>query len=507
MPVLEAENVRKRFGGVVALDGGAVAVEPGEVHFLMGSNGSGKSTLCKVIAGVVAPDHGSVLLDGEPLRVAGPREARAHRIAVVYQELSLIPRMSVARNIMLGIEPRGRFGLVDLPRLHDEAARAAETFSSVVGPGFRMDMPVDRLPPDEQQIVEILKALATDPRIIIFDEATSSLHREQVKVLFDVVRDLKARGRSVIFISHRMEEVFEVGDRATVLRNGQTVGTLRLAEAGKDDIVRMMVGHEPAAPGARAATTRATDEMMRVEGLASERLRDVSFVLRAGEILGLGGLHGQGQSDLLLCLFGALPAAAGTVEVAGRVVASQTPRGAMKRAMAYISGDRARHGVLAIRPVLENMALCHLQKANRLAFRRSRLARDVLPTVERLRMVLGGLDSPVKELSGGNQQKVVIGKWLMTEPKVVLMDDPTKGIDVHTKEELYGLVRAMCDEGAAVVWHSSEDAELLSNADRILVFNEGRIVDELSGERLSELELCAAAMKTARETTGADGAS
>ncbi|MBN1672700.1 MAG: sugar ABC transporter ATP-binding protein [Kiritimatiellae bacterium] len=499
MPILEARRIRKHFGGVVALEDGNLSLEPGEVHFLMGSNGSGKSTLCKVIAGVVAPDDGQLELGGQPVRFARPREAKARGIAVVYQELSLIPRLSVARNILLGSEPRGRTGLVNFKRLKAEAAAAARLFGSVLGADFDLDTPVDQLPPDAKQIVEILKALAAEPQIIIFDEATSSLHREQVRVFFELVRDLKRMGKSIVFISHRMEEVFEIGDRATVLRGGKTVGTVNLKETTRDGLVQMMVGH--AVGGARLERSHRVPPrpVLRVDGLRSRRLRDVSFELRQGEILGLGGLHGQGQSDLLLCLFGVLPVRGGTVYVECERVGAQSPRRAMQQGFAYVSGDRARHGVLLVRPILENMILCLLQKTHRLLFARKRLAGDVRQVAGRLNMLFGALGSAVNELSGGNQQKVVIGKWLLTVPGILLMDDPTKGIDYHTKEELYGLMRTMCEEGVAVLWHSSEDEELLNHSDRILVFNEGHIVDELAGERLSELELYRSALKSAHE--------
>ena len=496
MAILETKQIRKHFGGVTALDDGSFSLEKGEVHFLIGANGSGKSTLCKIVAGVVGPDDGAVFLRGERVRFTRPVEARRAGIGVVYQELSLIPQLSVARNIMLGMEPRTRCGFIARARLVARAQEMLALFGGKRAASMEPDTAVARLAPGQRQIVEILKVLAGDPEIVIFDEATSSLHTEQVKALFGLVSDLKRQGKAIVFISHRMEEVFEIGDRATVLRNGRAVGTVSLRETNRHAIVRMMVGHEIAARTERPGHDLDSAAVLGVSGLCAARIRDVSFELRKGEILGLGGLHGQGQSELLLCLFGVSPTRCGTVTLHGRAVRVRTPRAAMRRGLAYVSGDRTQRGVLLIRPVLENLALCLLHRLRRGVFARGRLGREVLPAADRLALVFGGLARPVNQLSGGNQQKVVLGKWLVTDPAILFMDDPTKGIDYHTKEELYALMRTMCVAGAAVIWHSSEDEELLSNCDRVLVFNGGRIVDELRGERMTELELYNAALRS-----------
>ena len=499
MPALEVNSLEKYYGGVTALSDGNLALQEGEVHFLMGANGSGKSTLCKIIAGAVAPDAGTVRVFGETVEFSSPTESKARGISVVYQELSLIPHLTISQNIMLANEPVKGGRLIDRKR---EAARAdemVELFRSVVSDDFQLDTPVRRLPPDERQIVEILKVLATDPSIIIFDEATSSLHRDQVRVFFDIIRDLSSGGKSVIFISHRMLEVYEIGNRATVLRNGATVGDVEVESTEQSEIVRMMVGAEVQAAQTGRRSSVVGEEILRVTELSSRRLHNVSFGVRRGEILGLGGLQGQGQSALLMNLFGGTSTSAGTVEREGRALNLSSPRRAMREGFAFISGDRTIYGVMLIRPILENMILSVTYRAKKFFFSRDEYARKVTPVTEQLEMVYSSLKATVNELSGGNQQKVVIGRWLMTDPAVILMDDPTKGIDVHTKEQLYELMDSLCENGVSIIWHSSDDEELLSHTDRILVFNSGEITDELEGDRLTEFELYNAAFRSRSE--------
>lgn len=495
MAVLELRQLHKFFGGVHALDDANFSLEPGEVHFLMGSNGSGKSTLCKVISGVVAPDRGQMFLDGREVAMRHPIDSRRHGISVVYQELSLIPTLTVAQNIMLGNEPRTRGRFIDQAGLNRQAQQMLDRFRDAIHPdALRLDRMVQELQPDEKQILEILKVLVTQPRIIIFDEATASLHAHQVQVFFNLIRELKAQGTSIIFISHRLEEVFEIGDRATVLRNGATVATVALAETDKEALVRAMVGESESVAARAKTSARVEQPLLEVQGVCTDTLQDIGISVRKGEIVGLGGLHGQGQSDLLLTLFGARSLHAGTLTLDGAPVQNSSPAKAMDHAFAFISGDRSKYGVLLIRPILDNMVLSYLRKTRKFFFLRQHLHHIVLPVLQRLNLIFANLNHSVNELSGGNQQKVVIGRWLLTEPKILLMDDPTKGVDIHAKEELYGLMREMCAQGAAVLWNSSEDQELLNNADRVLVMKEGRIVNELEGERLNEFELYKSAL-------------
>ncbi len=495
MPVLELKGIHKNFGGVRALDGADFSLEKGEVHFLMGANGSGKSTLCKVIAGVVSADQGRIFLKHREVNLRNPVDSKRYGVSVVYQELSLIPTLTVAQNIMLGNEPRSRGGFIDQKKLEEQAARMLELFKTAISPdSLRLDRVVHELQPNEKQILEILKVLVTDPQIIIFDEATASLHANQVKVFFELIKDLKQQGKSIIFISHRIEEIFEIGDRATVLRNGATVITLPLAETDKEELVRYMVGEEKESAERAKTSVRKENVLLQLQGLCTDSLKNIDMTIRAGEIVGLGGLHGQGQSDLLLSLFGAQHVSQGTITFEGKTIRNTSPAKAMDHAFAFISGDRGKYGVLLIRPIFDNMILSYLRKKRKLGFFRKKLHQLVLPVLRRLNLVFADLNNNVNELSGGNQQKVVIGRWLLTEPKILLMDDPTKGVDIQAKEELYSLMREMCAQGDAVLWNSTEDQELLNNADRVLVMKEGKIVHELEGDTLNEFELYTSAL-------------
>jgi ribose transport system ATP-binding protein len=501
MPILEASGVRKQFGGVVALAGADFTLDAGEVHALIGSNGCGKSTLCKIIAGSVAADAGRLLLNGQPVSFAGPREAAAAGIGVFYQDLSLIAAMTVAENIYLGREPRTRASLVNRAALRDLASTALAQFSDVLGSGVSPDMRVADLSADQSQLVEILKVLASDPRVLIFDEATAALDRNQVGALFQKIRALKAQGRVVVFITHRMDEVLEIADRVTVMRNGETVLTSATADTSRDALVAAMVGEAMSAHARsrRHAPTQAV--AMEVQELSADKLDNVSFKLQKGEILGLGGLHRQGQSDLLRALFGAVPVRRGTITVDGKPLVPTGPRAVMRRSIGYVSGDRARFGVMAIRPIFENLVISLLARERRWTVARARLEGTIAPFIERLKLKFSSLRSAVSELSGGNQQKVVIGRWLATRPAVLLLDDPTKGIDIQTKEDLYATMDDLCSQGVSILLHSSDDEELLAVADRVLVFNGGRVAAELSGEQRTRFALYQAAYGAARPSS------
>jgi len=501
MPILEASGIRKQFGGVVALAGAEFTLDAGEVHALIGSNGCGKSTLCKIIAGSVAADTGRLLVDGQPVSFAGPRQAAAAGIGVFYQDLSLIPEMTVAENIYLGREPRGHAGLVNHVALRDAAGAALAQFAEVLGAGVSPDMRVADLSADQSQLIEVLKVLASDPRVVIFDEATAALDRNQVDAVFQRIRALKARGRAVIFITHRMDEVFEIADRVTVMRNGATVLTSATKQTSRDALVAAMVGEVVPVHARSRGHAPGEAVAMEAQGLSAAKLDNVSFRLRRGEILGLGGLHGQGQSELLRVLFGAVPLRRGSILVDGRPLAPTGPRAVMRRSIAYVSGDRARFGVMAIRPIFENLVISLLARERRWSVARKRLETVVTPFVERLKLKFSSLRSAVSELSGGNQQKVVIGRWLATRPGVLLLDDPTKGIDIQTKDDLYTTMDELCSQGVSIVLHSSDDEELLAIADRVLVFNGGRVVAELSGDERTRFALYQAAYGAARTSS------
>ncbi|WP_159718690.1 sugar ABC transporter ATP-binding protein [Geminicoccus flavidas] len=493
-PALKAQGITKRFDAVVALSDGALTVERGEIHALLGANGCGKSTLCKIIAGTVLRDGGSVEVDGAPLEPKRPADAEAAGIALFYQELSLVPQLTVAENIFLGHEPRTRAGFIDRRTLEDDAGRLLGPFKVVAGSGLDLHMPVAHLAPDQRQIVEILKVLARRPRLIIFDEATAALDRRQVEFFFRMLRELKAQSIAMIFISHRLDEVFEICDRITVMRNGATVATYPAAETDVNRVVHAMVGamtehlHPP-------QVERPANEQPRlvVDRARGRRLRDVSLTLRPGEILGLGGLQGQGQSALLRGLFGADSLDSGRVNLDGASLRLRKPADAVHHGIAYVSGDRGRDAALHGRSIFENIAAASFIRERRFLVWPSRLAERFRQAAAALNTKYVGLEAPIGSLSGGNQQKIFIARWLATRPAVLLLDDPTKGIDLAAKADFFDLVQHLAAEGTSILFYSSEDAELLGLCNRILVFNGGTIAAELSGSTMTALHLTRAA--------------
>jgi ribose transport system ATP-binding protein len=492
---LVAEQIAKHFDGVTALTDGSLEARGGEVLALMGANGSGKSTLGKIIAGVVAPDSGTLLLNGLPARFGSPKAARRAGIAAVYQELSLVPDLSVAENIWLGHEPL-RFGRIQRSDVARRTAALLALFDGAVRPALRPDTPVAALPPDERQIVEILKALSLSPRLMILDEATASLDSRQVARLFELIAGWKAGGMAIIFVSHRMEEVFRIADRATVLRGGRTVGTVALNETSEAALVRMMIeGGVVARQFAQAAAPADAPPRLRAADLRGYGLRGVSLEVRPGEVLGLGGLRGQGQSETLLALFGALPAQ-GDMLLDGAPARFHHPQEAMRAGLAFVPGDRNAEGLLPVRSILENLLLPSWQRYGT-PIQMARARADAARVGEQLRLVMRSLDAPVSTLSGGNAQKVVLGKWLLRAPRVLLLDDPTRGVDVGAKGEFYRMLADLRAAGAAIILYSSDDDELLGLCDRVLVLHDGRITAELAGTALTREALVTASLGTA----------
>ncbi|MFC1959328.1 sugar ABC transporter ATP-binding protein [Chloroflexota bacterium] len=498
---LSARNVIKRYGGVVALSDGNLEVQSGEVVALLGANGSGKSTLTKVITGVIAPNEGQLHLDDQPIRFSSPQVAKRMGIAAVYQELSLIPDMTVAENIWLTHEPR-RFGLrVDFNEMQARTKDLLALFAGTTQTTLEPDEFVSALPPDERQVVEILKAYSQQPRLMILDEATASLDSQQVGRLFELITDWKQQGMAIVFVSHRMDEIFRVADRATVLRNGASVGDRVIDETTEQELVELMiegVGTPQIFSG--AMLDPAAPIRLAVENLQTDILQGVSFDLRDGELLGLGGLQGQGQADLLLALFGAIPFT-GKVELSGQDVHFKHPRQAMQQDVAFVPGDRGSEGVLLIRSILENL---HLPSWSKYGFplKMDRARADANQVVDDLSIVLDTLDSPVSSLSGGNAQKVVIGKWLLRDPRLLLLNDPTKGVDVGAKAEFYVLLNTLREAGTTIIFYSSDDEELLGLCNRVLVLQDGSVRAELAGADLTQSNLVAASMGTVQASNG-----
>lgn len=492
-PVLEARKITKRFGAVTALSDGGLTVEPGEIHALLGANGCGKSTLSKVIAGTVAANSGVLRFNGQDIAPKSPRDAEALGIALFYQELSLVPQLSVADNIFLGHEPRNTAGFLDLRQLRADTEVLLQRFSGVAGEGLSADATVSTLSPDQRQIVEILKVLARKPKLIIFDESTAALDRRQVEVFFDILKVLKADGVSSIFISHRMDEIFAICDRITVMRNGATVATLTTAVTNRETVVHAMVGELSVPERFAKATAVASEPRLVVSNLHSRRLDDVSFSVRPGEIVGLGGLQGQGQSAVLRGLFGADPVSSGKVVLDGKSLTLRKPADAIRSGLAYVSGDRGRDAAFHGRSIFENIAAASLVKERRRLVWPSQLRQRFTDAAAALNTKYDGLDAPIGSLSGGNQQKIFISRWLATNSQVLLFDDPTKGIDLAAKADFFALARGLAEQGASIIFYASEDNELLSLCDRILVFNSGTISAELTGDTLTAFHLTNAA--------------
>ena len=471
---LELIGISKSFGGVRAVDGVSFNVRPGEVHALLGENGAGKSTLIKIMSGVQHADAGELKVNGEVRRFASPREARAAGIATVHQELLLFPELSVAENIFLGHAPRRRLGAIDWPALR---LRARELLDSLECFELDVDAKVGTLSVANRQRVEIARALSQSPRVLVMDEPTAALAEADVQRLLDVVRGLRARGVGIVYVSHRMPEIFALADRVTVLRDGCLVATRPIGEVDHERLVSLMVGRpvEQMYPKSHAALGK---PLLQVEGLSYRtRVQDASFTLHAGEILGIAGLVGSGRTELAHILFGITPATAGRIELDGKAVAITGPAMARDLGIAYIPEDRGLQGLIRPQTIRENVSLAVIHTLSTGSFI-SRSAEDSLATgaIHEFGIRARGPEQPVRQLSGGNQQKVVLAKWLATKPRVLIMDEPTRGIDVGAKAEIHLLITRLAQQGLAILMISSELPEVLGMSDRVLVMNGGRLV-------------------------------
>ncbi|MFM8469820.1 MAG: sugar ABC transporter ATP-binding protein [Limisphaerales bacterium] len=483
MSLLEARSLTKSFPGVRALKGMSLTVERGEVLAVIGENGAGKSTLMKILAGVQTADAGEILLEDRPVAIRSVHDALAHGIALIHQELNLADNLDVAANIFLGREPR-RFGWIDTARTH----REAKQFLDAVGLDVKPDTLVSTLAIGQQQLVEIAKALSTNARVLIMDEPTSSLSAREAENLFKVIQDLRARGVSIVYISHRLGEVKRLADRVVVLRDGENSGELAREEINHAAMVKLMVGrdlsqfyaHTPHTPG----EVRLDVQRLRTP---AHPAHEVSFQVRAGEIVGLAGLVGAGRTEVLLSLFGVTPALGGTIRVAGKDVALNSPEEAIAAGLALVPEDRKQQGVVLAMPVRENLSLASVRRDQRMGFLNE--ARELAVSAEMtaaMRIKTPNDRQVVQFLSGGNQQKVVLGKWLAIQPRVLFLDEPTRGIDVGAKQEIYKLMEDLARQGVAILFVSSEMEEILGLSDRVLVMHEGRLTGELRREQLSE---------------------
>lgn len=482
-PLLEACGIVKTFPGVRALGGVSCRLERGEVLAIMGENGAGKSTLMKILAGVQCPDDGQLKMEGKTVRISSVPDALRHGIALIHQELNLASNLSVGANLFLGREPSRR-GFIDEAAVRREAMK----YLAMVGLDIDPATLVEELSIGRQQMVEIAKALSINARVLIMDEPTSSLSAREADALFSVIHALRDRGVGIVYISHRLAEVKALADRVTVLRDGENAGELRREEITHDRMVSLMVGRDLSSFYAR--TENATGEFIleaRELRTPAHPARTLNFSLRRGEIVGLAGLVGSGRTEVLTTLFGATPAVGGEIHVAGKAVTLDTPRTAVQQGLALAPEDRKQHGLILEMTVRENLSLATLERKASRGFvnlpAEVGLCQDM---IARLRVKTPGPEQVARYLSGGNQQKVVLGKWLAMDPRILLLDEPTRGIDVGAKHEIYALMESLARQGMAILFVSSEMEEMLGMADRVLVMHEGHLAGELSRAELSE---------------------
>jgi len=490
--LIALEEITKRFPGVLALDHISLEVQEGTIHAVVGENGAGKSTLMLTLAGIHAPDSGRIIVGGDPVHFADPLEANRRGIGIVFQELSVWPNLDVKENIFMGIEPR-RGPLVDFAKMR----RESEELLSRLGADFSPDMLVSELSLAQQQLAEIAKALARSPGILILDEPTSSLSPREIEDLFRVLRDLKAHGVTILYISHHLEEVFALCDAITVMRDGRHVLTRPTSELSQEAVIRAMVGRD-LEEFIRHGQHRKGEVVLEVRNLGSgRRFGNVSFSLRVGEVVGMAGLVGAGRSELALSLVGFPPPDSGEILVEGRAIKIRSPQDALRHGIVLLPEDRNLSGLVLNMSVRENMTLAVLRNLVRGGMTEPSRERGVAEDlVRRLNIKTPGLETPVVNLSGGNQQKVLLGRSLTTEPKVLIMDEPTRGIDVGAKAEIYALIDRLAQDGLAVLVISSELLEVLGISDRILVMRQGELSGELSSADADQEKIMTLAIPT-----------
>ena len=497
--VLAAEGITKSFGGVKALDGAHISACAGQVNALVGENGAGKSTLMKVLAGIYQDYEGRILLEGREVSFANPRQAQEEGVVIIHQELNLIPHLSVAENVFLGREALNALGLIDFKRMYYETCRLLGKLDLQVNPRRS----VSELRVGQQQVIEIAKALALDARIIIMDEPTSAISQRELDVLFDLIDSLTQRGVAIVYISHKLDEVFRIADRVTVMRDGSTVSSSLCDELQHDDVIRLMVGRDMADFFVKAEAVHGR-EAFRVQNIRLDHperpgdylVKDIEFSVRKGEVLGLFGLMGAGRTELFETIFGLhVKTSSGRVFLEGTELSISSPYDAIEAGIALVPEDRKLQGLVLDMSVAASISLACIGQVERLGFLSNGLERTLAKDyTKRLRIKTASERQSVKNLSGGNQQKVVISKWLATKPKVLLLDEPTRGIDVNAKNEIYRLIGELAAAGLAIVMSSSELPEIMTIADRIIVISEGSKTAEFSHAEATEEAILRAAL-------------
>jgi len=491
--ILRMTNISKSFAGVHALRGVQLDLRPGEVHALLGENGAGKSTLVKVITGVHQPDTGEIYLNDQRIHLADPREATKLGISAIYQELSMFPDLDIAENIFVGRRPTRTGGLIDWRKMY----RESEELLSSLGVHLNLKTKARSLSIAQQQMVEIARALSVNARILIMDEPTSALTLNEVAELFQIVRRLREKGTAIVFISHRLEELFEIADRVTVLRDGAYVDTRSMDGVTQDELIRMMVGRTVTDLFPKQEV-EAGEVVLRVKNLTRRgAFEDVSFDLHKGEILGMAGLIGAGRTEVSQALFGVTPAHAGTIEIEGQPLRITSPRQAMDHGMALVPEDRQHHGLVPPMDITDNITLPNLPSFAKVGWLNKKEAQTAaFQAATQLQVKATTVWQKVRELSGGNQQKIVLAKWLSTHPRILILDEPTRGIDVGTKAEVHRLMGALAAEGIAILMISSELPEVLGMSDRILVMHEGKVTGLFDRSEATQEKIMLAATQT-----------
>lgn len=483
---IKMQGIDKAFGSNQVLKNAGFELRDGEIHALMGENGAGKSTLMKILTGVYTRDAGTVTVDGQEVVYKSPQEAEKAGIVFIYQELNVLFDLTVEENLFMGKEITKGFGVCDKKAMR---AKAQEVMDKM-GVQIPVNAVMSELSVGQQQMVEICKALMVDAKVLIMDEPTAALTESETKVLFEVIESLKAKGVSIVYISHRMEEIFQLCDRITILRDGQYVGTENIRDITMDGVVQMMIGREI---GERypQRNVEIGPEVLRVEGLTHEKLfRDVSFAVRAGEVLGVSGLMGAGRTEIMQAIFGNLPVRSGRVFIDGQEVHIRNPREAIAAGIGFITEDRKTEGLLLEKSIAENIELCNLGKVSgRGVLSAKKGAELVKKGIEEFRIKCFGPDHECGNLSGGNQQKVVLAKWIYTDPKILILDEPTRGVDIGAKKEIYSVINDMAAKGVAVIMVSSELPEVLGMSDRIMVVHEGHVTGIIDGKTADQAKV------------------
>ena len=480
---IEMRGIDKSFGSNQVLKQAGFTLESGEVHALMGENGAGKSTLMKILTGVYTKDAGTVLVDGKEVNYKNPQEAEKAGIVFIYQELNVMFDLTVEENLFMGKEIHGKFGICDKKAMQKKAQEALNTLGVNISPKTVMS----ELSVGQQQMVEICKALMADAKVIIMDEPTAALTQSETVALFKVIESLRKKGVSMVYISHRMEEIFELCDRITVLRDGSYIGVKNIPETNMNEIVKMMIGREI---GERypSRDVKIGKEVLKVKGLTRKgTFHDVSFSVRAGEVLGVSGLMGAGRTEIMQAIFGNLSYESGTIEIDGKEVKISNPRQAMEHGIGFITEDRKTEGLMLDKSIRENISLCNLGRISKSSVISKEAEKNmVAEAIKDLHIKCFGPYHECNNLSGGNQQKVVLAKWILTNPKILILDEPTRGVDIGAKKEIYSIINKLAAQGVAIIMVSSELPEVLGMSDNIMVVREGEVRGIISYEEANQ---------------------